>query len=315
MEKAQGACSLTTYNMLIDAFARAGDMNQVAQFFKRMCQNGLSPDLVTFSTIIKGYSAKGEMEPALQLFTQMRKQGIQPDSILFNSILDGCAHKQMRGLTEQVLGDMENSGIAPSNFTLSILIKLYGRCGDLDKVMEVIDVYPKKYGFKLNAQVYTCLMSSCMSNGQPGRALSAWKQMKEAGCPADAKTYHTLIRGCLQNSELESSVELLGEALAATPPVTLEREVIDNVVFMVNRRGRDSDLGVTLQKQLQEAGSYVAESRTRTQRAGGNSNASRNSPSASRFHAARRGDRRGPMPVREQRELAPVTPPPSRPVA
>ena len=67
----------------------------------------------------------------------------------------------MRKLTEQVLSDMETAKVAPSNFTLSILVKLYGRCRDLDRAFRVVEELPKKYGFQNNAAVYTCLMSAC----------------------------------------------------------------------------------------------------------------------------------------------------------
>merc|ERR1719198_940937 len=120
------------------------------------------PDLISYSTLIKGHCSRGDLEQGLQLLGLMQRRGIAPDAVLFNSILDGCAHKQMRTLTEQVLGDMEKAGIAPSNFTLSILIKLYGRCSDLEAAFSVVETFPGKYGFKVNAQVYTCLMSACI---------------------------------------------------------------------------------------------------------------------------------------------------------
>ena len=111
-----------------------------------------------------------DLEQAIQIYNMMWKRGITPDGILFNSILDGCARKQMRTLTEKVLGDMEEAKVAPSNFTLSILVKLYGRLGDLDRAFKVVETYPAKYGFDLNATVYTCLMSSCMSNDDAERS-------------------------------------------------------------------------------------------------------------------------------------------------
>merc|ERR1719486_989537 len=158
------ACNLVTYNTLIDIYARVGDMEKVSKMFRDMCTRGVDPDLITYSTVIKGYCVQGDLEQALQLFTLMRKQGITPDGILFNSILDGCARKKMRTLMEKVLADMEESKVAPSNFTLSILIKLYGRLGDVERAFKVVETYPKKYGFDLNATVYTCLMSTCISN-------------------------------------------------------------------------------------------------------------------------------------------------------
>merc|ERR1719327_1189849 len=241
-------CTLTSFNMLIDALARASDMTRVARLFRDMCQKNVAPDLITYSTLIKGYCVKGELESAMQLFTLMRKRGIKPDAILFNSILDGCAHKQMRTLTEQVLGDMEEEGVKPSNFTLSILVKLYGRCGDLEKAFEVVETYPKRFSFDLNAQVYTCLMSACISNGQLDRALSVLEQMKQANCGADAKTYQTLLTGCLKHDNLESAVRLVDDAMGldgqrSGPIIMLEKESIENVLFIISKNGRASDLG------------------------------------------------------------------------
>merc|ERR1719261_2324543 len=140
-------------------------MDSAASVFKDMELNAVTPDLISYSTLIKGHCARGCLEQGLQLLGLMQKRGISPDAVVFNSILDGCAHKQMRTLTEQVLKDMEAAGIAPSNFTVSILVKLYGRCSDLDTAFQVVETYPAKYTFNLNAQVYTCLMSACIANG------------------------------------------------------------------------------------------------------------------------------------------------------
>merc|ERR1719456_1186235 len=237
----QIVCPLNTYNMLIDNCARAGDMSRVAQLFRDMCQKNVAPDLVSYSTIIKGYCVKGDLEPALQLFTLMRKRGIKPDGILFNSILDGCAHKQMRTLTEQVLADMEEEGVNPSNFTLSILVKLYGRCGDIDQAFDVVETYPKKYNFELNIQVYTCLMSACISNKELPRALQVLEQMKMAGCQPDGKTYQTILNGCLKLDDLDHAVKIVNDALGQDSPDLLgvrhlfDQETLDTLMFAVQR--------------------------------------------------------------------------------
>merc|ERR1719359_2238621 len=291
MERNDGTCSLTTYNMLIDAFARAGNMDRVAKLFRDMYQKNVNPDIVTYSTVIKGYCTKGDLEPALQLFSMMRKRGIKPDAILFNSILDGCAHKQMRTLTEQVLTDMQEEGVLPSNFTLSILVKLYGRCGDLEQALEVVETYPKKYGFELNAQVYTCLMSACIANEQLDRALSVLEQMQKASCDADSKTYQTLLSGCLKHDDLENAVRLVDDALGLDgertgPRVLLDSESIDNVLFMISRRGKAADLGEPLVERMQQGGVTVSDRALRAVRGGGNGGGS-NGGATSRFHAAR----------------------------
>merc|ERR1719461_1435551 len=113
-------------------------MTRANELFRDMTLKNVMPDLITYSTLIKGHCTRGDLENGLQLLGLMQRRGIAPDAVFFNSILDGCAHRQMRSLTEQVLRDMEVAGITPSNFTLSILVKLYGRCGDLDAAFEVV---------------------------------------------------------------------------------------------------------------------------------------------------------------------------------
>merc|ERR1719487_1898116 len=266
MSDGGACCNLVTYNALIDTYARVGDMDKCAKMFADMCERGVDPDLITYSTVIKGYCVQGNLEQAIQLFTLMRKRGITPDGILFNSILDGCARKQMRTLTEQVLGDMEEANVAPSNFTLSILIKLYGRLGDVDRAFEIVETYPQKYGFELNATVYTCLMSTCMSNDNAEKALEVFEMMKTSKCAPDSKTYLTLINGCLRKDKLEDAVKLVDEAMGLGSDAKkcdgsraqLDRETIENVLFMINRRQKSEELGAPLLERLQKAGVEVS---------------------------------------------------------
>merc|ERR1719207_239857 len=147
--KANGTkVSLVVLNTLIDACSRVGDMDNAARLFQEMLDIQCVPDLITYSTLSKGYCVNGDLDQALQLFSLMRKKGIRPDAIVFNSLLDGCSKKQMPSLCEQVIRDMEEAGVVPSNYSASILIKLYGRCKDLDAAFRVVDEMPKKYGFQ-----------------------------------------------------------------------------------------------------------------------------------------------------------------------
>lgn len=177
-------------------------------------------------------------------------KGIEPDAVLYNSVLDGCAHQQLRNLTERVLADMEGpGGIAPSNYTLSILVKLYGRCKDMRKVHEVVESYPKQYGFKLNAKVYTCLMSAFISASQLNQALEVFQEMKDAGCTPDAKTYHTILSGCLRQGNVGSAVMLVNAALDGGYS-HLDSLVLQDVLLATARIGRAADLGLPLFERL-----------------------------------------------------------------
>jgi len=264
MKEQDVPASLVTFNVLIDACARVGDMVKASELFTEMVTLAVEPDLITYSTVIKGCCVQGDLDRAVQLFGTMQRKGIRPDAVLFNSILDGCAKRQMRTLTESVLGDMEAAGIAPSNITLSILVKLYGRCRDLPKAFDICEEIPKRFGFKLNAHVYTCLMTACITNGVGDlglpRALAFFEEMKSLNCAADAKTFQTLVTGCLKHGDIRSAVAVVDDALklySASPrgaPFPLEQELLANVLFMAGRRGLTEELGAPLKSRLSCAG-------------------------------------------------------------
>merc|ERR1719201_3142660 len=239
--------NLATFNALIDVCARNGNVEKAGQLFRDMCMLGVAPDLITYSTVIKGYCVQGDLEQAIQLFTLMRKRGVMPDAVLFNSIMDGAARKQMTSLVEQVLGDMEGCGIAPSNFTLSILVKLYGRAQDLDTALRHVEAMPAKYGFVANDQVYTCLVAACANCG---RMAPAYEVFRKLASP-DAKAYTTVINGALKHNDVSGALQFLERGVAAR--CGLGQDVVDNCAFMAQRRKLGGQMQA-LQPKLAAAG-------------------------------------------------------------
>ena len=128
-----------------------------------------------------------------------------------------------------------NAGVAPSNFTLSILIKLYGRCGDLKAAFGVVEEYPKRFKFRLNAQVYTCLMSTCIWSGDLPMAFDVYQTMLQDGCLADGKTFDTLLMGCLKHQDARRALQVVREA--AEFGVSVNPEMLESAVLMVREYG------------------------------------------------------------------------------
>jgi len=252
---------IVVLNTLIDACSRVGDMNGAASLFGDMANFDVAPDLITYSTMIKGYSVQGDLDRSLELFGEMRRKGIKPDAIVFNSLLDGCARKQMPSLCEQVMNDMVQAGIPPSNYSASILIKLYGRIADLDAAFRVLDELPEKYGFSPNPAVYTTLMSSCTWNGRIDLAMELRLRMRKAGQQADEKTYSTLLRGAMRSGSQNHVATLLSEALdqgASSKRRLLDDEMLQSgLQLLMRRKAWTTHGGDTLLKKCWAAGYQV----------------------------------------------------------
>merc|ERR1719311_123332 len=157
------------------------------------------PDIVTYSTIVKGYCNSGALDKALDIIKDMRADGnLAPDEVLYNSLLDGCAKEHRPNEALKLLDDMKKAGVTPSNYTLSILVKLMGRCRRLNQAFTIIQDISQQYGLKVNIQVYTCLIQACFNNRQPAKAVDLHDRIIQEGLIADEMTYSALVSGCLQ---------------------------------------------------------------------------------------------------------------------
>lgn len=200
------------YNAVIDAQARVGAMDALSELVETMAIDGCTPDTITYSTIVKGYCVKGDLDKAFEVFRGMQKNKMAGDSIIYNTILDGCTRHGRMDLADLLLEDMEKYNIVPSNFTLGILVKMYGRRRQLDKALEVVEKLPKRYNFSPNAQVRTCLMCTCINNNALDTAFEIFEDLKKHGQGADAKAYGALVSGCVRHGQLEKAVTLVDEA-------------------------------------------------------------------------------------------------------
>merc|ERR1719281_290410 len=200
-----------TYNTILNAFAQGGAMSRVPSLLEDMKSSDppVEPDIVTYSTIVKGFCNSGSLDRALKVLKDMKASGkYAPDEVMYNSLLSGCAKEHRPDEALQLLSDMKKSGVAPSNYTLSMLVKLMGRCKRLNQAFVMLDDISKEYGLKINVQVYTCLIQGCFNAGQSGKAMALHEKIINEGLHPDAMTYTVLVRGFLQAGLTEKAVDL-----------------------------------------------------------------------------------------------------------
>jgi pentatricopeptide repeat protein len=200
-----------TYNTILNAFAQSGAMDRVPALLEHMktATPPVEPDLVTYSTLVKGFCNSGSLDRAIDTMKEMQVSSkYQPDEVMYNSLLDGCAKEHRPDDALKLFGEMKKAGVAPSNFTLSMLVKLMGRCKRLNQAFTLIEEITEEYGLKVNIQVYTCLISACFNNRQAFKALAVHDKIIKEGLFADEMTYNSLVQGCLKAGLADKAVQL-----------------------------------------------------------------------------------------------------------
>merc|ERR1719329_203911 len=229
-----------TYNTILNAFAQGGAMHRVPALLEDMkaASPPVEPDIVTYSTIVKGFCNAGNLDRALKVLDDMKSVGKHaPDEVMYNSLLAGCAKEHRADDALQLLNDMKTYNVAPSNYTLSMLVKLMGRCRRINQAFTMLEDISREYGLKINIQVYTCLIQGCFNAGQPGKALALHEKILKEGVTPDSMTYTVLVRGCVQGGLLDKAVELVKVAYGHGPnsnkgtPPGLNAGCFDELVF------------------------------------------------------------------------------------
>eukprot|EP00401_Gymnodinium_catenatum_P001463 CAMPEP_0117480308 /NCGR_PEP_ID=MMETSP0784-20121206/12325_1 /TAXON_ID=39447 /ORGANISM="" /LENGTH=1031 /DNA_ID=CAMNT_0005274745 /DNA_START=81 /DNA_END=3177 /DNA_ORIENTATION=+ len=234
------------YNAIIDVHARAGAMVEVSDFVRAMDEDGCVPDVITYSTIVKGYCMKGDIDSAIKVFRGMQKNNMAHDSIVYNTLLDGCFRHSRLDLADTILADMESCCVKPSNYTLGILVKMYGRSKQLSKAFNVVETLPKLHDFRPNAQVYTCLVGACLMNGEIERACDVFEDMKAQGQVPDGRAYGALVSGCIRHRRMEKAVALVEEAYSVTPwskDKEIDKSILDQLRQALYMQGLSERLG------------------------------------------------------------------------
>jgi pentatricopeptide repeat protein len=205
--------SIVTFNTLIDACARCGEMSRVPKLLKSMNDQRIEPNLITYCAILKGYCRENELESAFKLVEDMRRTtSLIPDEIMYNSLLDGCARKGLFDKGVEVVAEMEAAFVKPTNFTLSLLMKLAGRSGQLEKGFELFEDIPRRHHFQPNVHVYANLVQTCLQHHALSRALSLVQKMAQVRVRPDGRMYGMLIRACVGSGDVKIAEALLRAA-------------------------------------------------------------------------------------------------------
>ncbi|XP_037445086.1 pentatricopeptide repeat-containing protein At1g02060, chloroplastic-like [Triticum dicoccoides] len=169
-----------SYNSLLSALCRAGDLQAARKLFDKMrvgekdCKASVSPNVITYTTMIKAYCVRGLADEALAVFNMMAADGVAPNRITYNTMIQGFCEA---GRMELVKGLLETDSFKPDTCTFNTLMSAH--CGE----------------------------------GRIREAMEVFGQMAELHVSRDSASYSTVIRALCENREFVKAEALVDELL------------------------------------------------------------------------------------------------------
>lgn len=258
--------SIVTCNTIVDACARCGEMQRVPGILETLARQGIEPNLITYSAILKGYCQESKMDNARQVIESMRQTTMfVPDEIMYNTLLDGCARGRFFEQGLCIFQEMKAAGIKPSNFTLSVLVKLAGRCKRLNAAFTFLNEVPKEYGFHPNEHIYANVIHACVCEKDLGRGIDVLKLVIHNDLRPDSRMYTSILNGCICAGLGKDAAAILRSALGLPggharlvdlPPAStqphdgLSEELVSTTIEGIASQCRNERLALNLLREL-----------------------------------------------------------------
>eukprot|EP00427_Karlodinium_veneficum_P005469 CAMPEP_0169150546 /NCGR_PEP_ID=MMETSP1015-20121227/50257_1 /TAXON_ID=342587 /ORGANISM="Karlodinium micrum, Strain CCMP2283" /LENGTH=1020 /DNA_ID=CAMNT_0009219719 /DNA_START=9 /DNA_END=3071 /DNA_ORIENTATION=+ len=250
----------TVYNVMIDVHARVGATREVSNLLKLMEADGLNPDNITKSIVAKSYCVSGEIEKAMDVFRTLPTGRGSNNVVIYNTILDGCVRHQRMELADELIAKIDEYSLTPSNFTLGIIVKMWGRRRKLQEAFAAVRNLPKKYGFTANGSVKTCLFFACLRNDAISQACEVFDDMRATKSRVDAKMFSALINNCARVGQLDKAVKLVDNACGLSSGrrelprgEQLENSCLEQLMKSLSKQGEFQRLGAPLIQKMVDA--------------------------------------------------------------
>ncbi|XP_010255189.1 PREDICTED: pentatricopeptide repeat-containing protein At5g66520-like [Nelumbo nucifera] len=179
--------NLVSWNAVIAGYAHCGKIEEARKMFDEMPERNVA----SWSTMISGYAQSGFCKEALELFGEMVGARIIPNEPALVSTVSACAqHKELEK------GLLVHNYIKEQKFDINVtlgtaLVDMYGKCGSIEKALEVFSEMPIK-----NVLSWNSMIAGLSMNGCGKQAMSLFWRMQMIGPTPNAITFIGVLSGC-----------------------------------------------------------------------------------------------------------------------
>lgn len=187
---------ISTINNLMAACKKTKNSKAVQEIFDQRPAH-VHPNVITLNTLMSAYVNDGNTLKAQEIFKQMGDaHNVAPNVITFNTLMSAYAYDGNTGMARNILNLMKAASVRPDVYTFNTLISTYGNVAAIDRVTEVV-AQMKAARIEPNVSTFNALISAHGNAGDAVEALKIFKErMPAAKVAPDVVTFNALISAC-----------------------------------------------------------------------------------------------------------------------
>jgi len=193
MKESNSPPSVTCYGVLINAYAKCGQIDAMERWLLELCSAGVGkPNLICINIAISACAKAGEMVRAEKWLARMGDFCIKADAMSYNAVIDACARTGNVNRAEEWLEKMKLAGVEPNIITFSSVLHACAKAGD-SKRAEAWFQRMQSASVEANVICYNAVIHACSKEGDLERAMSWIEKLGAVGLQSTVNTYSTVM--------------------------------------------------------------------------------------------------------------------------
>lgn len=203
-------CHRYVKSALVHMYSRCFRVESALQVLDTV-PGGHDNDIFSYNSVLNALVESGRWGEAVEVLGRMVNERVAWDSVTYVSVMGLCAQIRDLQLGLQVHGQLLRGGLLFDVFVGSMLIDMYGKCGEVLNSRKVFDGLQNR-----NVVVWTALMTAYLQNGYFEETLNLFTCMDQEDTLPNEYTFAVLLNACagiaaLRHGDLlHARVEKLG---------------------------------------------------------------------------------------------------------
>ncbi|PUU81979.1 hypothetical protein B9Z19DRAFT_512736 [Tuber borchii] len=200
---------LPPLNSLMFARSRRGELEEVVKCFDVIPKLGLAPDNYSFNILINAYVKAQDVDGALQRVQEMIKAELAPDTYTYGALMTLAANRGDAENTKKYFDLVLASGVEPTEPMYLALMTSYVTVGDLESAEDILGSLVRADPRKDTTILWNELLSGYAVLCDPEKLNVIYHRMREARVPFDQYTYAILMHALCLIGKVEAAEKVL----------------------------------------------------------------------------------------------------------
>ena len=140
MDELQIRKTVATFQRVISACARAGEVGTAKNLLQKAKQQGLTPNIACYNSVIQACASTARWKEALSILDQCHfEPGVEPDIITYTNAMRACARGRQTNRALTLLQVVKDKKLPIDNYCYTAVIDACAKGNMWRKALELVD--------------------------------------------------------------------------------------------------------------------------------------------------------------------------------